>query len=374
MSPENAISAGAHAPSAAPTDVASPLYWADAVRTLAMFGVVLLHLAAVPNHNIASITAEWWWWANLYDASARMSVPLFIMLSGALLLTRPETTAREIWRRIFKIGLPLILWTLIYLGWRTYLRADDFTAAAIARHILNGMETPAYPHLWFLYIMLGLYLLIPVLRPFVAHASGATQLYFAGLWIFVTVLQPAFQGMAGYSISLSLPAASGFIGYFVIGAALHRHVPPRLPRRAFWACVVAFLVGLAVAVLGTFYLSRNGNRLDEYFYAPLTFNVIAMSISAFLIIRHVVTPFQTALGHKPVVRSVLTKTSALAFGIYLVHPIVIDSLDRWAGLSVDPLLHHPSWYLPTLAVLVFVLSAAASFLITRTPVLRWSVP
>jgi surface polysaccharide O-acyltransferase-like enzyme len=348
--------------------------WADTVRVFAIFGIVMLHLAAVPCNHFDSIPRGAWWWANLYDALPRAGVPIFVMLSGALLLNRPRTEASEMWRRVLKIAAPLVLWTLIYTGWRAYLRGQAFSMPELARHLLNGMDAPVYPHLWFLYVILGLYLFLPVLRPFVAHASPVTQIYFVGLWLIATILQPLFERRMGYSISISLAPAYGFIGYFVLGAALHKFVPMRLPRRILWGCAALFLAGLLVAIFGTFALSLQDGKLNEFFYEPLSLNVIAMAASAFLLVRHHTPPAGGAAQAQSRFAPMLARMSMLAFGIYLIHPMVIDCLDLWFGLSLDPLLFHPSWYVPALALLVFILSAVSTALLVRTPLLRWLVP
>ena len=81
--------------------------WADLIRVVAIFAVIVLHVAAVPVTKFKAIPQSQWWWANGYDALVRPCIPLFVMLSGALLLPRPTWHAAQfIRRRIGRVGRP----------------------------------------------------------------------------------------------------------------------------------------------------------------------------------------------------------------------------------------------------------------------------
>jgi peptidoglycan/LPS O-acetylase OafA/YrhL len=71
--------------------------------------------------------------------------------------------------------------------------------------------------------------------------------------------------------------------------------------------------------------------------------------------------------------ALLAFTGAVSFGIYLVHPMIIDVFDS-LGLHIDPLPFHPGWYVPFLSVAVFLGSAAAAAALRKTRVLAWLVP
>ena len=70
-----------------PSTGLSRILWMDLARVVAAAWVVTIHVAAVPVKNIKSVPSDWWWWANLYQSFSEAAVPLFVMLSGASLLT-----------------------------------------------------------------------------------------------------------------------------------------------------------------------------------------------------------------------------------------------------------------------------------------------
>jgi surface polysaccharide O-acyltransferase-like enzyme len=87
------------------------------VRAVALLWVVTIHVAAVPVVQLFSTARPWWWWANLYNSASRAAVPLFIMVSGALLLNGPWRGLKCFAsRRIAKVVVPLIAWTFLYMA------------------------------------------------------------------------------------------------------------------------------------------------------------------------------------------------------------------------------------------------------------------
>jgi len=344
--------------------------WADALRCVAAFGVVMIHVAAVPAVHMTDIPLSWWRWADAYDAACRAAVPLFIMVSGALLLPRSEwDTATFLRRRALRLVPAMLFWSVAYDTWRALTQDAAFSAASWLGHIVNGLHTPAYPHLWFLWLIAGLYLLAPLLQPFAAHGSRTTHAFVAALWLATTAVVPALTRWAGITVGVYTQPLFGYVGYFLVGASLHRFVPARLARDAVALLATVFVAAAAWTAIATDRLSTPTRRLDEQFMDPLSPSVIAMALSGFLLARHwAANASATGRG-----RAAVLAVGSSSFGIYLIHPLVIDLADA-AGLSLDPLLMHPAGYLPALAAAVFMASLLATVAVRRFRVGRWVLP
>lgn len=344
--------------------------WADALRCIAAFWVVMIHVAAVPTTHMADIPLSWWSWADAYDAASRAAVPIFVMVSGALLLTRADwDTATFLRRRALKLVPPMLFWSLAYDAWKAATQDAGFSAAGWLGHLVNGLNTPAYPHLWFLWLIAGLYLLAPLLQPFAAHASRATHVFVAALWFSATAILPALTRWTGVTVGIYTQPIVGYVGYFVVGASLQRFVPARLGRKSAWLLACTFVASAAWTAVATYRLSATGRRLDEQFMDPLSPSVIPMALSAFLLVRH----WTRGDSGSKRLRGVLLAVGSSSFGIYLLHPLFIDLADA-AGLSLDPLLVHPAAYLPALAAAVFAASLVATLALRRSVAGRWIVP
>ena len=142
----------------------------DLIRTVAIVGVILLHAAneaILLKMNQAEIYR--WWMVNIYQTLGRTGVPLFVMLTGALLLQPSKIEPVRVFfkKRWARIGLPFLFWGAIYFAWDYYADHIALTSSFVFQGILSG----PYFQFWYLYMLVGLYLLTPILRVVVAHAT-----------------------------------------------------------------------------------------------------------------------------------------------------------------------------------------------------------
>ncbi|RAD70871.1 hypothetical protein DN508_34165, partial [Burkholderia multivorans] len=143
-------------------------------RAFAIVAVVAIHsLGTVVEENFAAQGPDWWV-ANVIDSACRWSVPVFIMISGALALDpRRGTEPRKfLSKRVWRIGIPLVFWTVVYVAFRRFylLPPDSDWNAFLA--ILSGSP---FVQLYFLYVLAGLTLLTPFFRLLSVHGSRRLQ-------------------------------------------------------------------------------------------------------------------------------------------------------------------------------------------------------
>lgn len=138
---------------------------ADIVRSLAILGVVVIHTMNVVYARPDYLGGMSWWIANIFDSLSRASIPLFILLSGYLLLNKDESFEKMNKRTINRIFVPLVVWTIIYYWWNS----GNMSLNNINFSLLYDIYTVNVFHLYFLIIMVGLYsiapLNVPISRP-----------------------------------------------------------------------------------------------------------------------------------------------------------------------------------------------------------------
>ncbi len=349
------------------------LVWADLVRVVAICGVVLIHASAqtLLSRRAAVAHPDWWWAAHLYDAFARPAVPLFVMVSGALLLDprREAAPGAFLRRRLPRLLVPLLFWSLLYLAWNVrYHEVRLGGALDIAKAILAG---PVYTHLWFLYMLLGLYLLTPVLQPYLRAASRGNQLYLGGLWFTAVaavpmLARPPFE----LKVGIQFEGVTAFLGYFVLGRTLAEAIPRLRSRALLPLAAAAWAAGYAVTVMGTYALTRpQGWKLDETYYALQAPNIVLMSLGAYVLLIRA----GLALRHAgPWCGQLLAGLGRLAFGVYLLHLMVVEKI-HWGALGwrlAVPSPVHPALTIPATAVLALGASAAATAGLLRVPLAR----
>ena len=335
------------------------LAYGDAMRVIAVAAVALLHAAATGVMRHGTLSPRQWWTANAIDASCRWAVPVFLMLSGALTLDpeRRESTSAFYGRRLLRVGVPLAVWATFYFVWAALYHGESVTAASVRASLRAGLVEN---HLYFLFVVMGLYAIAPLLRPTTARLPPSAV---CGLAILLLAL-------ASYGIPQDYWPTNAFtlfvpyVGYFLMGVVL-RDLPLTPIRLA--VTIAAFSVASAIITIGTgLRFARWGasdyRSLSLYEYTGAA--VILQSMAAFLLIRWLCTP----VAGGP--RRWITLLGSAAFGIYLAHRAVLDIVAGWTG---DWYAHAAGATIVLQALLAFVGAAALTLVIQHIPYLRRAV-
>jgi surface polysaccharide O-acyltransferase-like enzyme len=297
--------------------------WMDFARVVAMAAVVLIHVLvpAVVADDPGEADTTGWWFAAMLSSSARFCVPLFVMLSGALLLdaARPSSVRAFYQRRLRRIGVPLVVWTLFYLGFRhQYLGTADEVADA-TRSVAAGSP---YYHLYFLFVLAGLYALTPFFHVLTRHSPVRLVAAFAALLLMVGMVDQALSVFMsegeGNAVTRFLPYA----GYFVAGWVLYRVPVSRRWLRVAAGAFVAAAVGTAVGTWALLHAAGWGEP-TQFFFGYLSPLVVVMSLAAFVLLRAMAERLPAVSGHQ-----VVRRLSELSFGVYLVHPALLAPVKR----------------------------------------------
>ncbi|MEI6291555.1 MAG: acyltransferase family protein [Chloroflexota bacterium] len=340
--------------------------WVDFVRVAAIFSVLFLHSAAPLLYEYNKISKNNWWSANIYDSAVRMCVPLLFMISGFLLLGKNEPLKIYFQKRISKVLIPLITWSIIFLLWKRYFENGDEINATT---LIKMLFFPSYFHLWFLYALVGLYLFIPILRVLYANSTKEIHYYFVLLWFFAVSVLPLLLRYLHLKTELDLRMISGYVGYLVLGKLLGNM---NITKKQFSLSVIISLLSFLVTAIGTGYLVQlNKGQLDGYFYDYLSPNIIIFSITIFIVLKFIASNTLSLNRTTPI----LKQLSAASFGIYLVHPLIMNLINRGAaGYSFSVYSTNAVISIPIMAILTFGISFVIIFITQKIPVIRKCVP
>lgn len=328
--------------------------WLDNSRIIAIFAVLFLHSAAVIVIN-TPVGTESWWWGNLYDSLVRWCIPVFVMISGALLLDPEKQEGLKTFylKRLSKILLPILFWSAFFLLWKALkISANGGNAdlTDLAKTIWHGAP---YYHMWFLYMIVSLYIFTPFIRKIISHSSR-TEIAALILFSFIFSLINGIAVRIGWVesnlfINWFLPYIPYFIlGYFIRTSNLSLPIPGLLG--IFGTSVFLTAAGCYVAA------EKAGLNAGYYFYDYLSITVIPMSASIFFILR---------LWSKPIGNQKIAKTiSSLTLGIYLIHPVFLDIIE-YAGYG--PGEFNQAISIPAVTIVTFILSLCTAWIIKKTP-------
>ena len=228
-------------------------YWIDFLRFLSVLLVIVIHVSTPLVNNWRKAPFQDFMVGNIYDSLARVSVPVFFMVSGYLLLNKQESVVSFYRKRMKKIFVPFIAWSVLYLLWKGYYLSGGYSflelVKSIAYEILTG---PTFVHLWFFYALLGVYILIPILRLFVSAAENTELWYFIVFWVFSGPIISTLEKFSGINIADQFGFITGYFGYFVLGYLLSKYDYTRGQVISFFLLYLTLGVGTAI---GTWHFS-----------------------------------------------------------------------------------------------------------------------
>ncbi len=326
----------------------------DFLRVIAVFAVVWLHVTTgvvIANPDIHNMP---WWTGNIANAFSRWCVPVFVMISGALLFSpSANLTPIEYYKKkAYRLLPPLFFWTLIYVLFQEYTEST-FTLKIAAASIISGSP---YFHLWYLYMLVGLYFAIPFLRVLVSGIhSDSLRILIAGCFTIAAIESALGRGSSTFPTFFLY-----FIGYFLSGHYLLSH-PYKLNSRLL---VSIFLVcGVFIAIGTGTLLPLLGPRSWEIMYSYQNPIVIVMSLCIFLLFAKKEIAMSAPLG-------LFQRIAPVSLGVYAVHPLWLWFL---AKFGVTGFLMHPLVGIPITTLIAFTLSVVSAALLTYIPFLRRTV-
>ena len=279
-------------------------------------------------------------------------IGLFFMVSGALLLPVTVPTKLFLKQRLKKIVLPLLFWSLLYMA---VDYGETGNTESFGRMLLSlPFSVQGNGVFWFIYVLIGLYFLAPVISPWLQKITRRELEFFLSFWL-ATMCYPLLRSFIDIDQKDTgiLYYFSGYAGYFLLGYYL-RHYAGRLPK-GLQAVMLLLPPGIA-AVCKT-----AGIELDFYdVFGYLSVMVAMMCVAWFVIIKQ---GTEKSRARNAVMRKMLTNFSNYSFGIYLIHIFIVRGVLWKFNLELIP---HGGGIAETF-VLGTVLSYAAIYLIAGIP-------
>ena len=372
--------------------------WLDWMRVAACLMVMVVHATEpfyLGGDGSLILTRTDAFWASFFDSFVRACVPLFIIASSYLQFPLHYSSEEFFRRRAVRILVPFVLWTVVYaLVWGSPVQ--NFKDLLLNFNYAAG-------HLWFVYMLVGVYLLMPLLSPW-AERVGRTELrIYLGLWLFTTVIPllrdwvfgapPVVYGVSGLPRQALFPLwgeaswnaygvfyyLSGFVGYLLLGLYVRKFLGTWSWRKTLAVALPCFAAGFALSFGGFLrrvWLSSGGEFPVgglvekavwwETTWCNDTLGVALMAIAWVLLFRKI----QAAGGFY---RRVTLPLSRAGYGMYLSHLLVLVPICTWVrgwlGSGDAGILGF--WTTPAeivlSAVACFVVVGAGSIALQRIP-------
>lgn len=327
-------------------------YGFSRLRVLACLAIIVLHtfnysLIGAEKYGYA-VSAAGSFWGQFLQFANLWAVPVFLMITGALLLDPSrEITTGKIWKRyIARVGFALVLFGLVFLIIDMAMGDLPITPAGFGRGLVQLVTGHSWSHMWYLYLLIGLYLLLPFFRKITA-ASNAKELRYLLVVLLVFLSLVPILGIFGIQTDYRFSVATIYPLYFFLGYAVDRRII-KIPK---WAAWVTLGVSLAVLAIVTLYGSP---EVVSYFASYNSIVVVALAWSIFELFR--------GIQRQP--SRALLSFDECSFGIYLFQMIPIKLLIRVAALNP---FGHP-WEFPGMILGIALVSWGIIWLFRLIPV------
>lgn len=338
------------------------IQWLDTLRTLALLGVIVIHVSTPTVKMIYDKNMEFWWIGNFVDSSVRFAVPLFLILSGATLLTKEYKLGEFYKRRITRVLFPFMFWMIIYWIYRWIILAPTHQPRTFSSILQWGtdlfLNEGISKHFWYIYMILFIYLFIPFIGKGVRKINNLKIRYILAGWLIFTFICR--------SIPLNLYCWSGeywskFLGYFLYtGYLLLGYYLTKLVINApkiRWYSSIIFILSILTSAISTYIFSREAHKLDLKMYSYLTVNSIIQTIAIFLWMK------DSNIKNKFLLMAQQT-ISNYSYGIYLVHILVIGV---FFNNGIFWTMAHPLISLPLVSSMTLVASFLIIYILRKIP-------
>ena len=339
--------------------------WLDMLRIIATVAVVVLHTAACQLWRTDLDSAQWSY-LIFWDGLSRFGVPIFVMISGALLLNvrgGVKSSVSYIHKnRIRRMITVFVFWSIVYTI-ESYFHYNLNIYGVISAFIKGPT------HLWYLFRIVGLYLALPLLQ---LIADSKYCKYFLRLCAIFSFAVPLLLWLAGlksqtlsdimsYPIdNLGLSIVGAFPFYFVFGYFLNNKMIGGKQKKIIYILSAASFV---LTVLLTIVFSRHDGVINDFFFGNATINVALEAIGVYVFFREKSTK---ALAFEKY-SSTIGRLSKYTFGVYLVHPLIISILD---SIGISAISGNALILTPITAFVVLSISFLISALLNRIPIIK----
>lgn len=337
------------------------IVYADYLRIIGILGVIGVHLSG-DYLSKTVLFSGMWYQGLLYSSLTRSGAILFIMVSGLLLLDRPQSLDK-LPHRIERVMTPFIFWLLIIFIKFTFMD-HTFTVTSVydfVSQFINCLLNPGIisEEFWYIYMIIGFYLMLPILYKWINNTYEREIEYFLVLWFIVLTLNY-------FNVKIMLldyvNLFTGHLGYFILGYYLSKKKSKYTSN--VWIGVVLFLLGTLFILLSMYIPTVMSQQLDLTHLGifNLSPGSVLKCMGMFLILKNL--NYEKIFGKNvKKVNNFAMKFAEISYGLYLAHILV--PIRMIYNINITPFIN-----VPLLTLVIVVTVAIVLLVMNRIPVLH----
>ena len=333
----------------------------DTLRVMATIAVILIHVSSPLMKMNFGRNTEFWLIGVILNNLVRFAIPLFLVLSGATLLTKQYNVIDFYKKRMSRVLVPFLFWLPAYWVFRWFMlreweRPHSFDAIVSWGSNLF-MKEGVSVHLWFVYMILLLYLFIPAISKILKIASRKSIVIFIALWLVLNYLQ-SVHAFSIDSFPLLLKKIYGYMlytGYLVLGYFLKTlHSEYKFTRTS---AFILYTTTVVITSFLTYYLSFQSGKQTLTAMGTFTITTFFQVIAVYYMVEGL--EFKNKF-----ISHIIQTLSNYSFGIYLVHVMVISLFFR---VGIFWTMAYPLISVPIVVLLTLITSFVVIYLLRKIP-------
>lgn len=320
-------------------------YSFDILRVISMVMVIIIHVSNVYSRSFGVISNKSFFISLIFNTFSRVSVPIFLMISGALLLNR-EFNLKKYLKRLFKFIILIVVWDIIYLVWEYLYLGVTYN------NLYKLIFEPYRAHLWFLYTILILYALQPILRKILLKSNNIIKIILLIIWILFSTGSMISHTLAQYFTLFS------YIGFFVLGKYLYDYVKNKDLIKYNILLIITMIICFTISIILNYKSSIKYNMFYNLYFAYRTPFII---ISSFAFYTLIISNYR-----KDDLNKLIMKLSDLSLGVYLIHGIFLDiTVKMFLYPSINSLIG-----IPIFTIIIFICSTISVYILKKIKIIN----
>ena len=297
----------------------------------------------------------------------RLAVPFFFTTSGFFFFRNydsenedlNETRLKKALIRLFRIYL---IWTIIYLPYTIFdYTHTGFHIKYLFTYVRDFFLNGSYYHLWFIPMLIGIYILIPVIKPIVKDGRKTIEYFLIIAFIFKVIPDtiklfefPYVKYIKAILNRINIEMI-GYVAYFVLGHYLNTYVLKKKTRNIIY---ILGILSVVISIVGTWGYSMYKSKAVETLCREFSITTAIMSIAIFTLFKYL---FDTKVFSKSF-NSIIIHLSKTSLGIYLVHILFKDIMKNQLGVKFTK-----TYLTPVYVLIIFIASYLVSFVLSKIP-------
>lgn len=328
----------------------------DWLRVISCYMVMIVHSCecVYSNDYSFSFNSDFDRWCICFiNGFVRPAVPLFIMASAYLLVPLKMNTFSFFRKRFIRVCIPFLIWLFLYAVipflWGEFTIEE--VKFNVSRIFVNFV--PRESHLWFIYMLLGIYLIMPIISPWLEKVTKKEEEFFLVIWLFTTLFWHAHEkfgeifGECWWNPYPMFYYVSGYVGFVIMAHYIRNYCDWSFKKTIIISCI-CFLLGYLYCIYSFITRSFVVDTVKELELSWQTTSIapVFMSFGTFLLIKKINC---TEVKVLKIVRSI----SKMSYGMYLMHMMILpcifislcDILPVWANIFITAFFTYVICYI-----------------------------